>query len=195
MIVSLAGYPAALATLTGIALAAILLLSWRQPETDPTRRIALPMRRFLSILLGDDTATAEPTARAEDAQVAAAALMVEAARLDGSFTDQERDRIRTLLVERFRLTPWLAAELLARAERTATESVAWQGFTQAIKDGLAPEERIGVIEMLWEVVYADGRLHDYEASLLRRVTGLLYVGDRESGEARLRVMARLGIAR
>ena len=153
------------------------------------------MRRFLSILFGDDAAVSAPAARHDDAHVAAAALMVEAARLDGSFTDVERDRIQKLLVERFQLTPWLAAELLARAEHTATESVAWQGFTQAIKDGLAPEERIGVIEMLWEVVYADGTLHDYEASLLRRVTGLLYVGDRESGEARLRVMERLGIAR
>jgi uncharacterized tellurite resistance protein B-like protein len=153
------------------------------------------MRRFLSILFGDDAAVSEPAARHDDAHVAAAALMVEAARLDGSFSDVERDRIRALLVERFALTPWLAAELLARAEHTATESVAWQGFTQAIKDGLAPEERIAVIEMLWEVVYADGTLHDYEASLLRRVTGLLYVGDRESGEARLRVIERLGIAR
>ena len=153
------------------------------------------MRRFLSILFGDDAAVSAPAARHDDAHVAAAALMVEAARLDGSFTDVERDRIQKLLVERFQLTPWLAAELLARAEHTATESVAWQGFTQAIKDGLAPEERIGVIEMLWEVVYADGQLHDYEASLLRRVTGLLYVGDRESGEARLRVMEKLGIAR
>ena len=153
------------------------------------------MRRFLSILFGDDAALREPVGRSDDAHVAAAALMVEAARLDGSFTDVERDRIQKLLVQRFQLTPWLAAELLARAERTATESVAWQGFTQAIKDGLAPEERIGIIEMLWEVVYADGQLHDYEASLLRRVTGLLYVGDRESGEARIRVMERLGIAR
>ena len=84
---------------------------------------------------------------------------------------------------------------MARAERTATESVAWQGFTRAIKDALPPEERIGVLEMLWEVVYADGRLHDYEASLLRRVAGLLYVSDRDSGEARLRVLARLGIPR
>ena len=120
--------------------------------------------------------------------------MVEAARLDGSFSDVERTA-SALLVDRFQLSPWLAVELLARAERTATESVAWQGFTQAIKDGLAPEERIGVIEMLWEVVYADGQLHDYEASLLRRVTGLLYVSDRESGEARVRVMERLGIPR
>jgi uncharacterized tellurite resistance protein B-like protein len=47
--------------------------------------------------------------------------------------------------------------------------------------------------MLWEVAYADGTLHDYEASLLRRITGLLYVSDRESGEARKRVLARLGL--
>jgi uncharacterized tellurite resistance protein B-like protein len=153
------------------------------------------MRRFLAILFGDDSAPGGEAGGQDDVHVAAAALMVEAARLDGSFSDLERDRIQRLLVERFAMTPWLAAELLARAERTATESVAWQGFTQAIKDGLAPEERIGVIEMLWEVVYADGQLHDYEASLLRRVTGLLYVGDRESGEARLRVLARLGIPR
>ena len=153
------------------------------------------MRRFLSILFGDDEAVGERGARPSEAQTAAAALMVEAARLDGNFGDLERDRIRRLLVERFSLTPWVAGELLAGAERTATESVAWQGFTRAIKDELPPEERIGVIEMLWEVVYADGQLHDYEASLLRRVAGLLYVSDRDSGDARLRVMERLGIPR
>ena len=60
---------------------------------------------------------------------------------------------------------------------------------------MPPEERVGILELLWEVVYADGTLHDYEASLLRRVAGLLYVSDRESGEARLRVMERLGIPR
>jgi uncharacterized tellurite resistance protein B-like protein len=153
------------------------------------------MRRFLSILLGDDTAGGGPASAHSDAHVAAAALMVEAARLDGSFTDVERQRIQKLLVERFRLNPWMAGELLARAERTATESVAWQAFTQAIKDELPPEERVGILEMLWEVAYADGKLHDYEASLLRRVAGLLYVSDRDSGEARLRVMAKLGLPR
>jgi uncharacterized tellurite resistance protein B-like protein len=51
-----------------------------------------------------------------------------------------------------------------------------------------------MIEMLWEVVYADGELHDLEASLLRRVGGLLYVSDRDRGAARMRVLNRLGIA-
>ena len=49
-----------------------------------------------------------------------------------------------------------------------------------------------LMEMLWEVVYADGELHDYEANLLRRTAGLLHVSDQESGAARKRVLARMG---
>ena len=48
--------------------------------------------------------------------------------------------------------------------------------------------------MLWEVAYADGELHDYEANLMRRVTGLLFVSDQESGEARKRALERLGLS-
>ena len=129
----------------------------------------------------------------EERQLAAAALLVEAASMDSQFGAAERATIGQLLQDRFGLGAAEAGELLAEAERAAAESVQWQGFTQAIKDGFAPDERVQVIEMLWEVVYADGQLHDYEASLLRRITGLLYVSDRESGEARKRVLARLGL--
>ena len=66
-------------------------------------------------------------------------------------------------------------------------------WAQAIKRAYSEEERVGVIEKMWEVVYADGVLDDYEANLLRRVAGLIYVPDRESGQARQRVIARLGI--
>lgn len=156
------------------------------------------MRRFLAILLGDDErvwAGGDGPRRFDEAQVAAAALMVEAARLDGTFDAGERRRIQDLLERRFALSPELAARLLAQAEERATESVAWQGFTRAIKEALSYEERVQILEMLWEVAYADGSLHDFEASLLRRVAGLLYVDDQDSGAARLRVMARLGIER
>ena len=51
-----------------------------------------------------------------------------------------------------------------------------------------------MIEMLWEVAYADGILHDFEANLIRRATGLLHVSDRESGVARKRVLEQLDIA-
>ena len=137
----------------------------------------------------------EPGQRSFDSlQLAAAALMVEAATMDANFDAHERRRIGQLVENRFGLTAAEAAELIAEAEKESADSVAFQGFTHEIKNGFDHAQRVQLIEMLWEVVYADGELHDYEASLLRRVTGLLYVGDRESGEARKRVLDRLGLS-
>ena len=129
----------------------------------------------------------------EERQLAAAALMVEAATLDDSFDAAERARIAALVQRYFGLSRAEADDLVAEAESAASASVELHGFTRAIKEGFDQAERVELIEMLWEVAYADGQLHDYEASLLRRVAGLLYVGDRESGEARKRVLARLGL--
>jgi uncharacterized tellurite resistance protein B-like protein len=128
----------------------------------------------------------------EERQLAAAALLVEAAAMDRSFDAAERDRITELVRERFALGADEALDLIAEAERAVAASVQWHGFTSAVKDGFDHAERVALIEMLWEVAYADGRLHDYEASLLRRIAGLIYVSDRENGEARKRVLARLG---
>jgi uncharacterized tellurite resistance protein B-like protein len=131
--------------------------------------------------------------RFDQLQLAAAALLVEAATMDSAFEADERERIAHLVQDRFALSTAEAADLVGEAEQMAQASVQWHGFTSAIKDGFDHAERVHLVEMLWEVVYADGQLHDYEASLLRRVTGLLYVSDRESGEARKRVLARLGV--
>ena len=114
--------------------------------------------------------------------------------MDGSFTDRERERIEQLLVDRFHLTLEVAAELLGEAQGHAQDSTGWHGFTTAVKDGFDHQGRIGLVEMMWEIVYADGELHDYEASLMRRVTGLLYVSGAESAEARERALARLGLS-
>ena len=81
--------------------------------------------------------------------------------------------------------------LVAEAAEVQNESNHLVRFTRAIKDAYPLEERVVVIEMLWEIVYADGILHDYEANLLRRVSGLLYVPDRDQGEARKRVLGRI----
>ncbi|MGI9437036.1 MAG: TerB family tellurite resistance protein [Geminicoccaceae bacterium] len=143
-----------------------------------------------------ETSEAKPGEKAhsfQEKQLAAAALMVEAAGLDDSFDDVERERIGALLEAHFALEPAEAEDLLAAGQKASDDSVEWQGFTRSIKDGFDQSERIAIIEMLWEVAYADGVLHDYEASLIRRITGLLYVPDRESGEARKRVRTRLGI--
>jgi uncharacterized tellurite resistance protein B-like protein len=130
----------------------------------------------------------------EDGRLAAAALMVEAARLDSGFDEDERRAMRELLARRFGLTSEEAEGLVVAAAEAQARSSGLFRFTHAVKEAFSHEQRVEMIELLWEVVYADGKLHEYEANLLRRVAGLLYVSDRERGEARRRVLLRLGLA-
>ena len=127
----------------------------------------------------------------EELRIAAAALMVEAAQLDDSFDARERDKIRELVAERFELGAEESDSLIETAEARVAESSQLHGFTRVIKATFSLEERIELVEMLWEVVYADGELHHYEANLMRRLAGLLQVSDRNAGTARKRARKRL----
>ncbi len=122
--------------------------------------------------------------------LAAAALMVEAAHMDEDFAESERQTIARVLREQFELSEAEAQDLIAEAEKAQDEANHLLRFTRAIKDNFDHEERVEIMEMLWEVVYADGELCQYESNLMRRVAGLIYVSDRERGEARKRVLAR-----
>ncbi|UCH75145.1 MAG: TerB family tellurite resistance protein [Rhodospirillales bacterium] len=124
-------------------------------------------------------------------RLAAAALMVEAAKLDGAFEDAERGRIATILGDRFAMNADDIATLIAAADAETDLAGGLYGFTRTVRDNFDHAERVAMIEMLWDVAYADGVLHDFEANMLRRVAGLLYVTDQESGAARKRVLDRL----
>jgi len=112
--------------------------------------------------------------------------------MDGHFDPEERDAIRSALEDGFGLQPAVVDELIVDGERAAERSTQLIGFTRVIKDRLELEERVKLIEMLWEVAYADGEVHHYESNLVRRIAGLLYVPDRDSGAARKRIAERLG---
>jgi uncharacterized tellurite resistance protein B-like protein len=129
----------------------------------------------------------------EALQVALAALFVELAGSDDHFDDAERAVIRRLLERRFNLSPEEGRALLAVGEREAGRSAELFHFARVINERLSPEQRIELIEMLWEVALADGVLDQYEDTLLRRIAGLIYVADRERGLARRRVARRLGL--
>ena len=135
----------------------------------------------------------ETSRRQEALQLALAALLVEAANSDDRFDEADRGVIARLLQSRFNLSRSDADELLAAGQTAASESAELFHFTRIINERLLFEERVEIIEMLWEVAYADGVLDQYEDSLVRRVGGLIYVPDRERGEARLRVLKRLGL--
>jgi uncharacterized tellurite resistance protein B-like protein len=130
----------------------------------------------------------------DEFHLAAGALLVHAASVDTNFDDDERTMIMSLLEARLELSPEEAKALFEAAHAAADRSIQLHGFTQAVKNGFSYDERVELIEMLWEVVYADGRLDDFEAQLMRRIGGLIYVDDRDRGIARKRVLARLGKA-
>lgn len=124
-------------------------------------------------------------------RLAVAALLVNAAHADDAFATAERAAIRQLLATRFDLTDADVDALLQAAELQADEA---SGLFRFVKDFVAhspPEDRVWLIEMLWEVAYADGVLTPDEDALIRKVAGLVYVSDVERGEARRRVEQRL----
>ena len=125
--------------------------------------------------------------------LAATALLVETAVMDETFDDAERATIMRLIGARFALDPAAARALVEEAEQAVDASIQLFGFTKSINDHFSPEQRVELMEMLWEVAYADGIVHDFEENLLRRIAGLIYVTDRDRGLARNKVRERLGL--
>lgn len=149
--------------------------------------------RLLDFLSGAETPDAEPE---EDAlHIAVAALLVEAARMDETFDAKERATIEKLLAKRFDLAPAAVHKLVAAAEERVRNTTQYFPFTREITKRLTPEQRVGIIEMLWEVAYADGELDAHEDMLLRQIAGLIHVPDRDRGLARQRALDRMAAAR
>jgi len=149
--------------------------------------------RLKAFLAGQTDAQDALAGAADKVQLATVALLVEAAQMDAEFGAEERAKIIELVEGRFGLSAAESRELLQAASEKVEQAVEVFGFTREIKNAFSPEERIEMMEMLWEVAYADRVLHNLEASLMRRLAGLLHVSDRDNGLARKRVLGRLGL--
>jgi len=143
--------------------------------------------RVFDLLSGKDA----PADRVDELELAVAALMIEAARMDSDFSGDERATIERLLAARFHMTPAEAHALIEQASEKVHHSTQFFPFTQAICRSLEPEARVHIIEMLWRVAYADGVLDPHEDMLLRRLAGLIHVPDRERAHARQRALEQL----
>jgi len=126
-----------------------------------------------------------------DACFALALLLIEVAHSDDRLEAREQSIIERALVRRFGLDRSEVTRLMEAAREGAIKATDLHHFTQVIARNFSEEERIGVIEMLWDVAYSDSVLTGDEDALIRRVAGLIYVSDRERGEAKRRVIQRL----
>src|SRR5690242_11547444 len=145
--------------------------------------------RMLDFLTGRNAPA--PGGQPDELELAVAALLIEAARMDDEFNDRERATIERLLKERFDLSREAVASLMVAAEEAVRQSTQFFPFTREIVQRISPEDRAQILEMMWEVAYADGALDPLEDSLLRRIAGLIHVSDQERGLARQRALEKL----
>ncbi|MEM1377564.1 MAG: TerB family tellurite resistance protein [Pseudomonadota bacterium] len=127
------------------------------------------------------------------ARTAAAALMYHVIQADGVLRDVEKDRFKQVLSEEYELSETELKSLVASAKVADSEAVDFYRFTSVLMDTLDEDERVSFIEILWELVYADGYKHELEENVVWRISELLGVSGRDRVLMRQRVQERHGI--
>lgn len=142
------------------------------------------IREFFADLTGSEERAFEET----DHRLAAAALLVHIIAIDGIASDEEKRKLRTLLKHRYELSDEETDDLIAAAESADRESVGLYTFTSVLKRKLDAADREKIIGMMWEIVFADGRVDEFEDNVVWRVAELLGISSRD--RVRLKQMAR-----
>lgn len=140
-----------------------------------------------------DEGTDEKPQSIEDHQLAAAALLVHATLIDGKLAGAEQAKLKELLQSHYKLSSEETDELITHASTQEKSAVDLYGFTRRLTRELDPDERLKIVEMLWEIAYSDGVLHEFEDHLISRVSELMHVDPRERIRLRQMVKARLNI--
>jgi uncharacterized tellurite resistance protein B-like protein len=145
------------------------------------------LKQFFAELTGGDKP--QEQFAPDDYRRAAAALLVHIAALDGDLTDAKRSKLRAILKTHFALDAAATDELIEAAAADDREAVDFYHFTSLLMRTLDEAGRLNVIEMMWQMVYADGSVSEFEANVMWRVADLLAVSPRDRITLRERVAA------
>jgi uncharacterized tellurite resistance protein B-like protein len=113
-------------------------------------------------------------------------LMIEAANTDGEVTQVELNKISHSLIDVFKEEPKTVEVSLTKAFKNKDNSKSLYYYTSKLNKSYSNENKIKLIEVLWEIILADNEIHDFETNLIRRLAGLLYISDVECGNAKIR---------
>lgn len=145
------------------------------------------MLKRLAELLGSGTENAA-TRPAICYRLATCVLLIEAARADNDFTQEERNRIIEAMKNRFALTDEEAEELLAASESARAQSLDLWRFTNQINQSFSVAEKLKLVEEVWRVVYSDGHLDGHEDHLAHKLIQLLNLNHPQLIAAKVRVL-------
>jgi uncharacterized tellurite resistance protein B-like protein len=147
-------------------------------------------KRLFSELAGGDE-EAQPRFEENDYRLAAAALLIHAAMIDGSMSEMERNKLRDLIMLRYGLSAAEADELMTVATAAEQEAVDLYRFTSRLDRTLDEAGRQHMIEMMWQIAHADGRVTEFEDNLIWRAADLLHVPAQARIALRQRVAEQL----
>ncbi len=118
-------------------------------------------------------------------------LMIEAANTDGEITQEELNKISHSLINVFKEDPKVVEVSLTKAFENKDNSNSLYYYTSKLNKSYSNENKIKLIEVLWEIILADNEIHDFETNLIRRLAGLLYISDVECGNAKIRASKKV----
>ena len=124
-------------------------------------------------------------------QTATAALLIEVSKADYELSDEEREQVITTLTSKFELEPAMLDELMELAHEQLDINHSLYPFTRLVNDHYSYEQKLALIQGMWEVAYADGNLHVYEEHLIRKVAELIYLKHQDFVRLKLTTAAAL----
>jgi uncharacterized tellurite resistance protein B-like protein len=143
------------------------------------------LKSFLSEL-GEGTKPA-PAFEAGDYRLAAAALLIHVMTIDGQEKEQEYDKLRAILRKQFELDDEQTDALIEAATAADRDAIDLYRFTSLLNRSLDEGGRLRIVEMMWQIVYADGKLNEFEDNVVWRAADLLHISSRDRVEMRRRV--------
>ncbi len=150
------------------------------------------LKTFFEKKIKDPERVTTREATGESLRMATAALLIEAVKVDDNISDEELRAVRDGLIRKFGLAPGDADALMDLAGKEAEDAPSLYGFTRLVDKGFGYDDKKEIIEILWEVVYADSLLEKHEEHLVRRIADLVQVSHRDFIDAKLRVRERRG---
>ena len=124
--------------------------------------------------------------REERIRIATAVVLLETAHADDDFGEAEKIRIMDMLGERFGLDEDSVHLLMEAADEHRVRSIDIWHYTELINNNFTTDEKLGIIDMIWQVIYADGRLDKYEDYLVHKLSRVLHISHDKMIEAKLR---------
>lgn len=123
-----------------------------------------------------------------DIRIATCALLLEMANIDGEFSEEEQKNLISMLKKNFQLSDEYTAELIKSSQKELQGSIDLWQFTNLINQNYSRDEKIHIVEMIWEIVYADGKLDKHEDYLIHKLGKLLRLSHKELINTKVKIL-------